>query len=113
MKLIEIHREDIESLPELMALLREAARASSCFATISSFDGDDTSYKSLKLSLKAVSKDARRTSYSMHLKRRHLMSRDMMENELSTAIILARRLRRKSRCRIASDYGLAFSLQPG
>ena len=50
-KLIEIHREDIETLPELMALLRDAPHRFILFCDDLSFDGDDTSYKSLKAAL--------------------------------------------------------------
>src|SRR5262245_8418739 len=48
LKLIEIHREDIESLPALMAMLRDAPYRFIVFCDDLSFDGDDTSYKSLK-----------------------------------------------------------------
>jgi uncharacterized protein len=51
LKLIEIHREDIESLPVLMALLRDAPHRFIVFCDDLSFDGDDTSYKSLKAAL--------------------------------------------------------------
>ncbi len=48
LKLIEIHREDIESLPILMGLLRPAPYRFIIFCDNLSFDGDYTSYKSLK-----------------------------------------------------------------
>ena len=51
LKLIEIHREDIESLPELMAILRNAPQRFIVFCDDLSFDADDTSYKSLKTML--------------------------------------------------------------
>ena len=51
LKLIEIHREDIESLPELMALMRNARERFIVFCDDLSFDADDTSYKSLKTML--------------------------------------------------------------
>ena len=51
LKLIEIHREDIDSLPDLMGLLREAPQRFIVFCDDLSFDGDDTSYKSLKTML--------------------------------------------------------------
>src|SRR4249920_554953 len=47
LKLIEIHREDIESLPVLMTQLRDAPYRFIVFCDDLSFDGDDTSYKSL------------------------------------------------------------------
>ncbi|MEP7031941.1 MAG: DUF815 domain-containing protein, partial [Pseudolabrys sp.] len=48
LKLIEIHREDIESLPELMAITRSSKDRFILFCDDLSFDNDDTSYKSLK-----------------------------------------------------------------
>jgi predicted AAA+ superfamily ATPase len=48
LKLIEIHREDIDTLPDLMALLRADPHRFVVFCDDLSFDGDDTSYKSLK-----------------------------------------------------------------
>ena len=47
LKLIEIHREDIESLPELMALIRSSDWRFIVFCDDLSFDADDTSYTSL------------------------------------------------------------------
>ncbi|MGH6737930.1 MAG: DUF815 domain-containing protein, partial [Bradyrhizobium sp.] len=48
LKLIEINREDIESLPELMELLRASHFCFIVFCDDLSFDGNDASYKSLK-----------------------------------------------------------------
>ena len=48
MKLIEIHREDIDSLPVLMGLLREAPHRFVVFCDDLSFDAPDANYKSLK-----------------------------------------------------------------
>ena len=48
LKLIEIHREDIESLPGLMDLLRSSNFHFIVFCDDLSFDGNDASYKSLK-----------------------------------------------------------------
>ncbi|KAB2886125.1 MAG: ATP-binding protein [Pseudorhodoplanes sp.] len=87
LKLIEIHREDIESLPDLMALLREMPYRFIVFCDDLSFDGDDTSYKSLKAVLEGGI-EGRPENVILYAtsNRRHLMSRDMMENERSTAI---------------------------
>ncbi len=87
LKLIEIHREDIESLPELMALLRDTPFRFIVFCDDLSFDGDDTSYKSLKAVLEGGI-EGRPENVILYAtsNRRHLMSRDMMENERSTAI---------------------------
>jgi predicted AAA+ superfamily ATPase len=87
LKLVEIHREDIESLPELMTLLRAAPYRFIVFCDDLSFDADDTSYKSLKAVLEGGI-EGRPENVILYAtsNRRHLMSRDMMENERSTAI---------------------------
>ncbi|MFN3351643.1 ATP-binding protein [Pseudorhodoplanes sp.] len=87
LKLIEIHREDIESLPVLMALLRDAPYRFIVFCDDLSFDGDDTSYKSLKAVLEGGI-EGRPENVILYAtsNRRHLLPRDMMENERSTAI---------------------------
>jgi predicted AAA+ superfamily ATPase len=87
LKLIEIHREDIESLPELMALIRPTKYRFIVFCDDLSFDADDTSYKSLKAVLEGgVEGRPDNVIFYATSNRRHLMSRDMMENERSTAI---------------------------
>jgi uncharacterized protein len=87
LKLIEIHREDIESLPELMGLLRADPHRFIVFCDDLSFDAEDTSYKSLKGVLEGgiEGRPANVVFYATS-NRRHLMPRDMMENERSTAI---------------------------
>jgi len=87
LKLIEIHREDIESLPELMALIRSSDSRFIVFCDDLSFDADDTSYKSLKALLEGgIEGRPDNVIFYATSNRRHLMSRDMMENERSTAI---------------------------
>ncbi|WP_131117589.1 ATP-binding protein [Lichenihabitans psoromatis] len=87
LKLIEIHREDIDSLPVLMGLLREAPHAFILFCDDLSFDGDDTSYKSLKAVLEGgIEGRPDNVLFYATSNRRHLMPRDMMDNERSTAI---------------------------
>jgi uncharacterized protein len=87
LKLIEIHREDIESLPDLMGLLRASTYRFIVFCDDLSFDGEDTSYKSLKAVLEGGI-EGRPENVILYAtsNRRHLMARDMMENERSTAI---------------------------
>jgi predicted AAA+ superfamily ATPase len=87
LKLIEIHREDIETLPELMTLVRAAPHRFILFCDDLSFDGDDTSYKSLKAALEGGI-EGRPENVVLYAtsNRRHLLPRDMMENERSTAI---------------------------
>ena len=87
LKLIEIHREDIETLPELMALLRPDPHRFIVFCDDLSFDGDDTSYKSLKAVLEGgIEGRPDNVIFYATSNRRHLLPRDMMENERSTAI---------------------------
>lgn len=89
--LIEIHREDIATLPRLMKRLRGAAGVSAkrclIFCDDLSFDTDDTSYKSLKAVLEG-GLEGRPENVCLYAtsNRRHLMPRDMMENERSTSI---------------------------
>jgi uncharacterized protein len=87
LKLIEIHREDIESLPELMAITRPLHYRFIIFCDDLSFDDDDTSYKSLKAVLEGgIEGRPDNVIFYATSNRRHLLSRDMMENERSTAI---------------------------
>src|SRR5713101_3151088 len=87
LKLIEIHREDIESLPDLMALTRGSSYRFIVFCDDLSFDAEDTSYKSLKAMLEGgIEGRPDNVVFYATSNRRHLMSRDMMENERSTAI---------------------------
>jgi predicted AAA+ superfamily ATPase len=87
LKLIEIHREDIESLPELMALIRGTPYRFIVFCDDLSFDAEDTSYKSLKAVLEGgIEGRPDNVIFYATSNRRHLMSRDMMENERATAI---------------------------
>ncbi|MDQ0393001.1 ATP-binding protein [Labrys monachus] len=87
LKLIEIHREDIDSLPELMNLTRPAPYRFIVFCDDLSFDSDDTTYKSLKAALEGgVEGRPENLIFYATSNRRHLMPRDMIDNERSTAI---------------------------
>ncbi|MBR0716204.1 ATP-binding protein [Bradyrhizobium liaoningense] len=87
LKLIEIHREDIETLPALMEQLRDSAYRFIVFCDDLSFDGNDASYKSLKAVLEGGI-EGRPENVILYAtsNRRHLLARDMIENERSTAI---------------------------
>src|SRR6478672_5032085 len=87
LKLIEIHREDIDSLPALMTLTRGSPHRFILFCDDLSFDAEDTTYKSLKAVLEGgIEGRPDNVVFYATSNRRHLMSRDMMENERSTAI---------------------------
>jgi uncharacterized protein len=85
--LVEVHREDIPSLPTLLTLLRSCRRRCLLFCDDLSFDQEDTSYKSLKAVLDGGI-EGRPENVLLYAtsNRRHLLSRDMIENERSTAI---------------------------
>ena len=88
LKLVEIHREDIESLPLLMNIVRKApGYRFIVFCDDLSFDAEDTSYKSLKAALDGgiEGRPSNMVFYATS-NRRHLLPRDMIENERSTAI---------------------------
>jgi uncharacterized protein len=85
--LLEIPREDIASLPHLLRRLRGVDRRCLLFCDDLSFDRDDTSYKSLKAALEGgVEGRPANVLFYATSNRRHMMPRDMMENERSTAI---------------------------
>lgn len=87
LKLVEIHREDIGSLPRCLAYMRACPHRFIVFCDDLSFDRDDTSYKSLKAVLEGgIEGRPENVLFYATSNRRHLMPRDMMENERSTAI---------------------------
>ncbi|HTQ70536.1 MAG TPA: ATP-binding protein [Acidocella sp.] len=85
--LIEIHREDIGTLPELLNLLREAPRRSVILCDDLSFEKGDADYKALKSVLDGgIEGRPDNVLFYATSNRRHLMPRDMIDNERSTAI---------------------------
>ena len=86
--LIEIHREDLGTLPRLLARLRGVRRRVLLFCDDLSFDQSDAGYKSLKAVLEGGIEGRPETVlFYATSNRRHLMPRDMIDNERSTAII--------------------------
>lgn len=88
LKLVEIHREDIASLPSLLHYLRAAPQHRFIlFCDDLSFEAQDTSYKSLKAVLEGgIEGRPDNVLFYATSNRRHLMPRDMVENERATAI---------------------------
>ena len=87
LKLVEIHREDIESLPVLLGLLGGDVHRFLVFCDDLSFDAGDTSYKSLKAVLEGgIEGRPDNVLFYATSNRRHLLPRDMIDNERSTAI---------------------------
>ena len=86
-KLIEIHREDIDSLPACLGHLKASPHRFIVVCDDLSFDHDDTSYKSLKAVLEGgIEGRPDNVLFYATSNRRHLMPRDMIENERSSAI---------------------------
>ncbi len=85
--LVEIHREDIQSLPRLLARLRDIARPCVLFCDDLSFEGEDQSYKALKAVLEG-GLEGRPSNVVFYAtsNRRHMLARSMIENERAAAI---------------------------
>lgn len=87
LKLVEVHREDIHTLPVLLDILKAAQHRIILFCDDLSFDHDDTAYKSLKAALDGgIEGRPENVLFYATSNRRHLLPRHMMENEQSTAI---------------------------
>jgi len=85
--LVEIHREDIRTLPELLNLLRGGPRRCVILCDDLSFEREDADYKALKSVLDGgIEGRPENVLFYATSNRRHLMPRDMIENERSTAI---------------------------
>ena len=85
--LIEIHREDIRTLPELLNILRGETRRCLVFCDDLSFEREDADYKALKSVLDGgIEGRPANVLFYATSNRRHLMPRDMIENESRGAI---------------------------
>ncbi|MEM9011760.1 MAG: ATP-binding protein [Pseudomonadota bacterium] len=109
--LVEILREDIASLGRLLSLLRPREERFLIFCDDLSFDRDDSHYKSLKAVLDGgiAGRPANVIFYATS-NRRHLMPRDMMENERSTAINPAEAVEEK--VSLSDRFGLWLGFHP-
>ena len=87
LKLIELHREDLPTIGRLLAILRGAPVRAILFCDDLSFDKDDSHYKSLKAVLDGGI-EGRPENVVLYAtsNRRHLMPRDMIENERQTGV---------------------------
>ncbi|MCS6778960.1 MAG: ATP-binding protein [Geminicoccaceae bacterium] len=109
--LVEIHREDIESLPRLLHILAASAKRCIIFCDDLSFDQDDTSYKSLKAVLEGgIEGRPANVLFYATSNRRHLMPRQMIENERSTAINPSEAVEEK--VSLSDRFGLWLGFHP-
>lgn len=112
LKLVEIHREDIASLPRCLAALRDSGHRFIVFCDDLSFDKDDTSYKSLKAVLEGgIEGRPDNVIFYATSNRRHLMPREMVENERSTAINPAEAVEEK--VSLSDRFGLWLGFHNG
>ncbi|WP_209903391.1 MULTISPECIES: ATP-binding protein [unclassified Rhizobium] len=87
LKLVEVHREDIASLPALLDILKASGHRIIVFCDDLSFDHEDTAYKSLKAALDGgIEGRPDNVLFYATSNRRHLLPRHRLENEQSTAI---------------------------
>jgi predicted AAA+ superfamily ATPase len=87
LKIVELSREDLPSVQRLLAVLRASDRRFLLFCDDLSFSHDDQHYKSLKAVLDGgIEGRPENVLFYATSNRRHLMPRDMIENERSTAI---------------------------
>ncbi|GAB5511564.1 MAG: ATP-binding protein [Hyphomicrobiales bacterium] len=87
LKLIEVHREDIGSMPVLLGLIRQTEHRVIVFCDDLSFDAGETTYKSLKAALEGgLEGRPDNVLFYATSNRRHLLPRDMIDNESGSAI---------------------------
>ena len=109
--LIEIHREDVDSLPPLLQRLAGGGRRCLLFCDDLSFDSGDTTYKSLKAVLEGgIEGRPDNVLFYATSNRRHLMPRDMIENERQTAIHPGEALEEK--VSLSDRFGLWLGFHP-
>jgi predicted AAA+ superfamily ATPase len=109
--LVEIHREDTQSLPSLLSVLKREDRRCILFCDDLSFEGDDATFKSLKAVLEGGI-EGRPTNIVFYAtsNRRHLMPREMIENERSSAIHTAETVEEK--VSLSDRFGLWLGFHP-
>jgi predicted AAA+ superfamily ATPase len=85
--LVEIHREDVRTMPALLNLLRGRSRRCLILCDDLSFEKEDSDYKALKSVLEGgIEGRPDNVLFYATSNRRHLMPRDMIDNERSSAI---------------------------
>ena len=111
LKLVELQREDLPSVGRLLALLRDSDARFVLFCDDLSFSGDDQHYKSLKAVLDGgIEGRPGNVLFYATSNRRHLMPRDMIENERSTAINPSESVEEK--VSLSDRFGLWLGFHP-
>ena len=108
---VELQREDLPSVGRLLTLLRAAPHRFVLFCDDLSFGHDDASYKSLKAVLDGgIEGRPENVLFYATSNRRHLMPRDMIENERSTAINPSEAVEEK--VSLSDRFGLWLGFHP-
>ena len=111
LKIVEVQREDLQSIDRCLAILRAAPQRFVLFCDDLSFSHDDAHYKSLKAVLDGGI-EGRPENVVLYAtsNRRHLMPRDMIENERSTAISPSEAVEEK--VSLSDRFGLWLGFHP-
>jgi uncharacterized protein len=111
LKIVELNREDLPSVSRLLAHLRVADHRFILFCDDLSFSHDDQHYKSLKAVLDGgIEGRPDNVIFYATSNRRHLMPRDMIENERSTAISPSEAVEEK--VSLSDRFGLWLGFHP-
>lgn len=111
LKIVELSREDLPSVQRLLAHLRASRHRFILFCDDLSFSHDDQHYKSLKAVLDGgIEGRPENVLFYATSNRRHLMPRDMIENERSTAITPSEAVEEK--VSLSDRFGLWLGFHP-
>ncbi len=111
LKMIEIQRDDLPLIGRLLGILRGANERFLLFCDDLSFARDDEHYKSLKGVLEGgIEGSPENVVFYATSNRRHLMPRDMIENEQSTAISPSEAVEEK--VSLSDRFGLWLGFHP-
>jgi predicted AAA+ superfamily ATPase len=111
LKIVELSREDLPSVQRLLSHLRAAPCRFLLFCDDLSFSHDDQHYKSLKAVLDGgIEGRPENVLFYATSNRRHLMPRDMIENERSTAITPSEAVEEK--VSLSDRFGLWLGFHP-
>lgn len=111
LKIIEVQRDDLPSIGRLLNILRKSDELFLLFCDDLSFSHDDQNYKSLKAVLDGgIEGRPDNVVFYATSNRRHLMPREMIENERSTAISPSEAVEEK--VSLSDRFGLWLGFHP-
>ena len=111
LKIVELQREDLASVSRLLDILRTSSQRFLLFCDDLSFSHDDQHYKSLKAVLDGgLEGRPENVLFYATSNRRHLMPRDMIENEKSSSINPSEAVEEK--VSLSDRFGLWLGFHP-